>query len=30
VNYIVFVSPERDFALMKPMFAKMIKSFEAQ
>ncbi len=30
VNYIVFVSPERDFALMKPTFTKMMKSFVAQ
>lgn len=30
VNYLVFVSPERDFAMLKPVFAAMLQSFQAQ
>jgi beta-barrel assembly-enhancing protease len=30
LNYIVFVSPERDFAMMKPLFVAMMQSFLAQ
>ena len=30
VNYIVFVSPERDFAVVKPVFVAMLQSFQAQ
>ena len=30
LNYMVFVSPERDFAMLKPLFSSMAKSFKAQ
>lgn len=30
LNYMVFVSPERDFAMMKPVFSAMVASFQAQ
>ena len=30
LNYMVFVSPERDFAMLKPLFSSMVMSFKAQ
>jgi hypothetical protein len=30
LNYMVFVSPEADFAILKPVYSAMAQSFRAQ